>query len=57
MPRITVADFEITPTAASKFWSHGIDAEHVSAVLDHPRIVIHNRRGRAAPYVPLGRDE
>ena len=57
MPRIEIADFEITPAAASKFWSHGIDEQQVYAVLDHPRTVIRNRAARAAPYVVLGRDE
>ena len=57
MAWIEIADFEITPAAAAKFWSHGIDQQQVYAVLDHPSIVTRNQAGRAAPYVLIGRDE
>ena len=57
MPRIEIVGFAIMFTAESKFWTHGIVREQVEAVLDRPWTVIRNRRGRAAPFVLIGRDE
>jgi hypothetical protein len=57
LPRLEIATFDITDVAEAKFWSHGIDKQQVLSVLDFRWIVLRNRRGRAAPFVVVGRDE
>ncbi len=55
--RIEIVGFDITVTAETKFWTHGIRTGQVEAVLDYSWTVIRNRPDRAAPYVLIGRDE
>ncbi len=57
MPRIEIARFQITDTAADKLWSHGLVARQVRSVLSGRTVLTRNRAGRAAPYMLLGRDE
>ena len=57
MPRITVEEFVTDDDNEAKFWSHGLTREAVLQVLGNRRVVIRNRRGRAADYLLIGRDD
>jgi hypothetical protein len=57
MAQIDVALFQYSDATTEKFWYHGIRTEQMDAVLGNFWIVIHNRKGRAAPYVLIGRDD
>ena len=57
MSTIVVDDFLIDDENEEKFWRHGLTAEQVTEVLDHPRRVRRNRRSRRASYLVIGRDQ
>lgn len=57
MPPVTVESFVIDDFNESKFWSHGLDREAVTQVLGNRRVVVRNRKGRAAEYLLIGRDD
>lgn len=57
MPHIEVAEFFIPNAAIDKLWSHGRVPDQVHALLNGHAVVKRNRRGRAAPYIFIGRDE
>lgn len=56
MARIVIADLDVTG-AVEKLWNHGLTAAQARSILGHPWVVARNRRGRAAPYLLIGRDE
>jgi hypothetical protein len=53
---IVVHEFVIDPGNESKFWSHGLTKESVAQVLANFRVIVRNRKGRAADYMVVGRD-
>ena len=57
MPPIIVEAFVIDDINESKFWSHGLTREAVLQVLGNRRVVTRNRKGRAADYLVIGRDD
>ena len=56
MPPITVETFVIDDINKPKFWSHGLTREAVIQVLGNRRVVVRNRKERAADYLVIGRD-
>jgi hypothetical protein len=56
MPSIDIGYLD-TSDAEDKLWYHGIRPKQVRAVLDGKWAVMRNRRGRAADYLLIGRDE
>lgn len=57
MSPIAVDEFLIDDENEEKFWRHGLTVAQVNEVLDHPRRIGRNRRGRRASYLVIGRDE
>ena len=57
LPTIVVDGFLIDDENEAKFWRHGLTAEQVTEVLDHPRRIRRNRRSRPASHLVIGRDE
>lgn len=53
----TVEAFAIDDFNESKFWSHGLTREAVLQVLGNRRVVVRNRKGRAANHLLIGRDD
>ena len=56
MPHITVEDFRFSHRADSKMREHGIDFDQLFEIFSHRHIVRRNRKGRAAEYFVIGRD-
>ncbi|MCD6030615.1 MAG: hypothetical protein K0S78_2789 [Thermomicrobiales bacterium] len=56
MARIDIADLDFT-RAVEKLWNHGLTVTQARSVLGQSWVVTRNRRGRAAPYLLIGRDE
>jgi len=57
MPRIDIAEFDLTYRIFDKIAKHGITIDQLEAVLDGISVVIGNRRQRAASHVLLGTDD
>ena len=57
MPPITVEAFLIDDINEAKFWSHGLTRNAVTQVLGNHRVVVRNRKNRAADYLVIGRDK
>jgi len=57
MPRIDIAEFDLTHRIFDKIAKHGITIDQLEAVLDGISVVIGNRRQRAASHVLLGTDD
>lgn len=53
---IDVYVFEIDEENTEKFWKHGIRAAQVLDVLDGPKVVHRNRKGRRGSHLVIGRD-
>ena len=57
MPRITVDNFVFDDANEEKLWSHRLNREAVLQVLGNRRVITRNRKGRAADYLLIGRDD
>lgn len=56
MPAITLDAFLFDEDNEAKFWHHGLTAEQVDQVLDHPHRIKRNRKERRASHLVIGRD-
>jgi hypothetical protein len=56
MLRIDIARLNVD-RAVDELWCHGPRPDQVLSVLTRRWVVIRNRPGRAAPYLPIGRDD
>lgn len=61
MPTITVAALVIDEVNEDKFWGDGgsnrrLTADQVLQVLEHPFVIVRNRKERRALYLLVGRD-
>ena len=57
MPSVAVEAFVIDDGNEEKFWSHSLTREDVLEVLGNRRVVIRNRKDRAADYLLIGRND
>lgn len=57
MSRQAIEGFLFDDNNEEKFWTHRLHAHQVLQILDRPFVVKRNRKGRAAEYVVIGRDD
>jgi hypothetical protein len=57
MPRLEIAELNITTTVVDKLWAHGLRPSQVRTILSRRWVAIRNRPDRAAPYLLIGRDD
>jgi hypothetical protein len=57
MQSVAVEAFVIDDINEEKSWSHGFTREDVLEALGNRRVVIRNRKDRAADYLLIGRDD